>query len=443
MDKFEYTGSGPLTGKNPREYCYSRHKGEKPTLKEPEAKTEQYNQRINTWNGIFKAMALRLVNPFLGINLIRLGAPNLYLGILDAVPSIAGGIVALLGTPWLSRRKNPHRTTMYLFVIARAFFLVFAAIDVFAHGPGIAATWLLLAIVAMDMPAALATLSWQSLTTQMFSARNRVTVVMWRQWGMNLVGLVTVIIGGIAISTDPSVHGYIVLYTVAAIFGFVEVTIYRRFQVSGVPPVVAGNWAEAVPRLMKLAPFRRFVISGILFYFGWLMLWPVALRYQVSDVHATNGWMAIFSATNAICTMVALPLWRKFSQKVPPGQLLALAAFLMAVTPSIYAFSPSLWGIVLANVTGGMAGAGLNLLLFVRLMEVVPENDRLLAVGANTAMTGLAGATGAIAGVALLAFGPVTLPAVVSTILRIGGAGLFLWSFSVPGRTWLGRQMSG
>ena len=115
----------------------------------------------------------------------------------------------------------------------------------------------------------------------------------------------------------------------------------------------------------------------------------------------------------------------------------------MAVTPLIYAFSPSLSGIVWANVTGGMAGAGLNLLLFVRLMEVVPENDRLLAVGANTAMTGLAGAAGALTGVGLLAFGPVALPAVLSTILRIGGAGLFLWSFRIPGRRWLGRQMSG
>lgn len=409
---------------------------------EPDKGTEQYNQRINTWNGIFKAMALRLVNPFLGINLIRLGAPNLYLGILDAVPSIAGGVVALLGTPWLSRRKNPNQTTMYLFIIARAFYLVFAAIDVFAKGPGVAATWLLLAIVAMDMPAALATLSWQSLTTQMFSARNRVTAVMWRQWGMNLVGLLTVIVGGVAISTDPSVHGYIVLYTVAAIFGLVEVSIYRKFRITGVPPVVAGNWTEAVPRLMKLTQFRRFVMSGILFYFGWLMLWPVSLRYQVSDVHATNGWMAIFSATNAICTMVALPLWRKFSQKIPPGRLLALAALLMAITPMIYAFSPSLSGIVVANVTGGLAGAGLNLLLFVRLMEVVPENDRLLAVGANTAMTGLAGAAGALAGVGLLAFGPVALPATISTILRIMGAGLFFWSFAVPGRRWLGRQMS-
>ncbi|PSR34209.1 MAG: MFS transporter [Sulfobacillus benefaciens] len=409
---------------------------------EPDRGTEQYNQKINTWNGIFKAMALRLVNPFLGINLIRLGAPNIDLGILDAVPSIAGGVVALLGTPWLSKRRDPHRTTMHLFLLARGFYLVFALIDVLAKGPGVAATWMLLAIVAMDMPSALATLSWQSMTTQMFSARTRVTAVMWRQWGMNLVGLVTVIIGGVAISSDPSVHGYIVLYTVAAIFGFVEVTIYRKFRVTGMAPVVPGNWVEVVPRLMKQMPFRRFVIAGVLFYFGWLMLWPVALRYQVSDVHATNGWMAIYSATNAISTMVALPIWRKMSQKTSAGQLLAIAAGLMAITPFIYSFSPSLQGIIFANITGGLAGAGLNLLLFVRLMEVVPEEDRLLAVGANTAMTGLAGAAGALSGVALLAFGPVALPAALSTGIRILGAGLFFWSIQVKGRHWIGRQVS-
>lgn len=389
--------------------------------------TEQYNLKVNAWNGVLKGAGGQLVNPFLGINAIRLGAPNLDLGIISAIPYIAGGFAALL-SPWLVRRKNLKATTIWLFLVARLSILLFAFIDwhsVIHH----AAMWLVLAIVWANIPGALATLSWQAMTTAIFTGTMRSTAVMWRQWGMNVVGVIAVLLGGWTIASDPGIHGYIFLYGVGALIGLAEVAVYRNFRPSTVPlDLPTTTWRTALPVLWRHRKLRQFIVASTVFYYGWLMLWPASLRYQVSVDHATNGWMAIYTATNAVFAIAALPIWRRLNRHFPTQRLLPWASLAMAVTPAIYLFHPSLAAIILANVTGGLSGAGFNLLINVRLMEVVPDNLRTMAVGANTIATGILGGLGALSAVASIHWGSLMAAFFLATILRIIGAGLFMWA---------------
>lgn len=394
---------------------------------------EQHNVAVNTVNGLLKGAGGQLVNPFLGIDAIRLRAPNIDLGIISAIPYVAGGFAALL-SPWLVHRKNLHRTTIWLFFIARLSILLFAWVNWDTHLHR-AALYLMLAIVWSNIPGALGTLSWQSMTTALFSPRMRTTAVMWRQWSMSGAGVVTVLLAGWAIDNDHGTHGYIVLYGLGAIVGLCEVAVYRRFRPSPTPlDHPNASWRSALPTLWRGAPLRRFVVAGILFYYGWLMLWPASLRYQVSIEHATNGWMALYTAANAIFTLAALPVWRRLNARLSTAALLPWAAVLMCLTPAIYLLHPGLPGIIFANVTGGLAGAGFNLLINVRLMEVVPENLRTMAVGLNTVATGIMGGLGALSAVALIHFGSLMTVFLWATLIRLVGGGLFLWAagFSLP-----------
>ncbi len=391
---------------------------------------EQHNVTVNTVNGLLKGAGSQLVNPFLGINAIRLGAPNIDLGIISAIPYLAGGFAALL-SPWLVHRRNLHKTTIFLFFIARLSIILFAFID---WTPGLhrAALYLVLAIVFSNLPAALATLSWQSMTTSLFSPRTRSTAVMWRQWSMSGIGVVAVLLGGWAIDHNPGTHGYIVLYILGALVGMAEVAVYRHFRPLDTPlDLPQSTWRSALPVIWRGISLRRFILASILFYFGWLMLWPAALRYQVSVDHATNGWMALYTATNAIFMLVALPIWRRLNGRLPTAALLPWAALLMCLTPAIYLLHPSLSVIIVANVTGGLAGAGFNLLIYVRLMEVVPHNLRTMAVGLNTVATGLMGGLGALSAVALIRWDSIMAAFFWATLLRVIGGGLFWWASGI------------
>ncbi|PSR22527.1 MAG: MFS transporter [Sulfobacillus acidophilus] len=388
---------------------------------------EQHNVKVNTWNGLLKGAGGQLVSPFLGIDAIRLGAPNFDLGIISSIPYIAGGFAALL-SPWLVHRRNLHQTTIWLFFIARLSILLFALVNWAPHLHN-AAMWLMLAIVWSNLPGALATLSWQSMTTALFSPRMRSTAVMWRQWSMSGIGVVVVLLAGWAIDNDRGTHGYIVLYILGALIGMAEVAVYRRFRPSPTPlDIPETTWKTALPILWQRHSLRRFILASILFYYGWLMLWPASLRYQVSVDHATNGWMALYTAVNAIFTLIALPIWRRLNQHIATALLLPWATIFMCLTPAIYLFHPSLSEVILANITGGLAGAGFNLLINVRLMEVVPENLRTMAVGLNTVATGLMGGVGALSAVAFIHWGSLMTAFLMATIFRLVGGGLFLWA---------------
>lgn len=388
---------------------------------------ERYNFKINTLNGLLKGAGGQLVNPFLGINAIRLGAPNIYLGVISAIPFIAGGFAALL-SPWLVRQRQLMRTTFWLFLIARLSIAAFAVIDHLSHVQH-PALWFMAAIVWSNIPGALATLSWQSMTTKLFTGSMRSTAVMWRQWGMSGIGVVVVLAGGWAIDKDPGTHGYIMVYCIGAALGLAEVVVYRFFR-PGREPLdrPEATWRSALPLLVQTPGFPRFIIASVVFYFGWLILWPASVRYQVSVDNASNGWIAVYTATNAVFTLVALPAWRRLSLRYETVHLLPWASVLMCLTPSVYLLHPSLLAIVLANVTGGLAGAGFNLLIYVRLMEVVPSDLRTMAVGANTVATGLSGGLGALGAVLLIHWGTLFAAFAAAVVLRLVGSGLFVWA---------------
>ncbi|MCY0907921.1 MAG: MFS transporter [Sulfobacillus thermotolerans] len=387
----------------------------------------RHNQAVNVWNGLLKAVELRLVNPYLGINMVRLGAPNLFLGVMIAVPYLAQALAAAIGTGWLLRARRPKRFTAQLFLAARLGFLLLAAVDFWGNKPH-AALWFLLAVIVLNLPGALAVIGWQTLLGQVLPPSGRAQAVMWRQWGMNAIGLVTLLVGGWAIGTAPGVHAYGVMDVIAAAVGIGEVLIYQRFRVGEYPTPQVTTWHREAPGLWRDIPFRRFALGAAVFYFGWIFLWPVSLRYQVSGLHATNAWMAIWAATNGAATMFALPVWKRLQKPISTARLVPIAALLLVLVPVGYIWHPSMMGVLGLNIVGGIAGAGMNLLMFVRLLDVVPESTRLMAISAYGILTNLTGGLGAVVAIGALNFWGVPLAAGIAAAMRLLGVALLVWA---------------
>lgn len=381
---------------------------------------EPHNQRVNLWNGVLKAISIRLVNPYLGINIVRLGAPNLFLGMMVAVPFLAQGLAALVGlTGWAPQLDRPRGGTWW-FLGARLGVLALAVID----GTGGSALAFLVVVVVINLPAAVGTIAWQTLLSRVLSPAGRAAAVLRRQWAMNAVGLLVLLGGGWVMGNAPGVQAYARLDGVAALVGVAEVAVYRRFRAGSAADPPRRSWGEVGGRLAALPAYRRFVGAAATFYVGWLLLWPVSLRYQVSVVQATNAWMAAWVAASTVATMIGLPVWQRCQRRLAVAQLLPVAAGLMMAVPIGYALAPSRMAIVGWSAMGGLAGAGFNWLVFVRLLEVVPAADRVAAVSLYGVATNLAGGAGALLAVA--GMGPLGISgvALVSAGLRGLGAGL-------------------
>ncbi len=386
---------------------------------------EPANTRINALNGAAQAIALNLVNPFLGIDLIRLGSNNFELSLLTALPPLAVTVTTLLGARLVARTPSAHRAAAKLFFLARTFPLAFLIVNGMPHSPWQPMLMVIL-IGAMNIPIAVANLTWQAMITALFTPPARTRAVGLRNVATSIAGIITLLLAALVMQKNSGNVGYLYVFGAALVAGMVEVFWFLRLR--GDPPVQTAppQFGAALRRIWAYADFRRYALAGIPFYLGWLMAQPLFVRYQVSYAGATNAWIALFAATNALFSAITTPLWGRVGHRVGAQYALPLACALLSSVPMIYALNLGLHGILLSNVLGGAFGAGVNMFLLIRLMEVAPVDDRIFAIGLANTLIGTAGVAGPLLSVVLLHYLPIPGVFWIPTALRCFGAAAFL-----------------
>ncbi len=396
-----------------------------PAAPEPAYPDEAYNTRINTAHGAAQALSINLVNPFLGIDLIRLGASNFEIALLSALPPLAATVSNLGGARWLARQREPKRAGAVMFLAARLAVLGFALLNLGLGARTKPAAWRVVAMVVLvgllNIPNAVGNLSWQALITGLLGASRRARALAHRSMVASLAGVTAVLLAGWWIRTrlDPGAYSW--LYLLGALAGVVEVVIFLRLRGNPVVQRLPTDLRPAIHRLWRDLPYRAYTLACLPFYFGWLMAWPLFLRYQVSIAHATNLWIGIFTAVNALSAAAGNLIWSRIGDRIGPKLALPLAIGALAGVPFSYSFAPGFWGLVGTNALGGVMGGGVTLLLLVRLMEVAPEADRVVAMGIANTLIGAIGVTGPLLGILLLRFIPMPEIFLVPTALRFCG----------------------
>ncbi len=386
---------------------------------------EPANIAINTAHGAAQSAAINLSNPFLGIDLIRLGGNNLEVALLSALPQLGATLSNITGARWLATRSDPKRAGAVMFLLARLGLLGFAVLNLGVRRGGPISPWrplvFVVVVALINIPGAVGNLSWQAIIGGLLSAARRARALARRGTVASLTGVVAASIAGYLLRGTVHLSSYAWLFALAALAGVVEVAIFLRLRGQ---PVIQRWRPDLLPALGRLwgdRHYRAYALSCLPFYLGWVMSWPLFLRYQVSTLHATNLWMGAFSATNALAVALGNPLWARFGERVGARWALPAAIFFLAFVPVTFALRPSLPDLIATNVLGGWGGAGVNLFLLVRLMEVAPPEDRVVAMGTANTLIGLMGVLGPLLGVALLS--ALTFPGIfwVPAALRLSG----------------------
>jgi MFS family permease len=396
-------------------------------IDQPDTQDELHNLRVNMLHGAAQNGAISLVNAFLGIDLIRLGGSDFEVGLLSSLPPLATTLSTLVGARWMSQNRNPRRATLFMFLAARTAFLGFAVINL-VKGP-VAPLLLVILVGLMNVPQAIGNVSWQALITGLFRERIRPRAFSSRQMAVGLAGIAVPLIGGLFIGSIRGVSGYPGLFMAAFLVALLEVWLFSRLR--GNPPIqkLPPHFGPAFRRLWAVPPFRRYTLASLPFYLGWVMSWPLFLRYQVNIAHATNLWMAILPATNAVFATVASRIWGRYGDRFSPGILLPFAILGLAFVPFVYALHPNLEGLLISNVVGGTMGAGVNMFLLLRLMQVTPESDRIIGMAMANTLVGIASVVGPLLSTFLATF--IAMPGVfwIPFGLRFVGGLLFLFVY--------------
>lgn len=367
------------------------------------------------------------VASFVPVLLARLGATELQLGLLGALPNVAILLLALPLGGFLQRRRN--------------------AVPWYAHGRmlghlSLAATGLALLLLPSDLviPAVLAIvaiaavfhafadLAFWAVMDGVAGPGGRFELIGHRfglKGGMNAAAQMTI---GQLLTRLPFPFGYQVVLLASAIPVFTGWRYSRKLRIPDNPPP---------PVLPPLPPHRRatrlvtevraerrflsFAGAHLLFHLGFRMALPLLPLWYVRELGVTDGFIGVLGTVTALATMVGYFGWRRPARTVPGRWILLGCGLVVACFPIAVAGVHAELLLLPVVAVYAIAYAGFDLAIFDELMRTVPRDRVVRFTSLDTGAQNFAGVAGPLLGaLAASLLGIATGLALASVVAVVG-----------------------
>lgn len=409
----------------------------------------QRNTRYNIANAVAAAVAGNMIQPYVGILAIRLGADNLQLGYLSSWPNLIS-VVAVLGLAAAVAQSNQkQRLIAAIFLIGRAAALGAAAVPWF---PEPMKVWALIGFWTLSVfPTSAAGSALQSFLADVFPGSERTRAFAARQsWGTAAGMVVVLVTGGLLDYVFPQPLGYQLMFAGSFLFALLEVfffmqlkevdlqstvevelqsTVEAHLPPAGVAPARegGGGWRSYLA-VFQHKPFVQFLICSIPFHFAWQMAWPLFTRYQVSELHISNSMISMVTVANSLVAALTYPLWARWAEKRGNKVMMFQAAVQLAAAPVLTAMAPTAFWLLVVNLLTGIGVSGVMLLVLNNLLDVSPNEERPVYVAVHSALVSVSAAVAPMVGAFLMEALPIRTGLLLSSGLRLLMAGLFyIW----------------
>lgn len=401
----------------------------------------EQNLQLNWLHAAVGAVAYQMIQPFIAIFAIRLGASNQELGSLSALPNLLSIPALLLGGWLLSRRPGKKGALVGTYLLARLLWLLVALVPWLPEGARVAG--LILAWALGQAPHNAATTGMGSFLADLFPGEQRGRALAARHAAATGAGVVAGLVAGWWLDRLPYPSGYQLMFSAAVLLGLVEVAILWQMREGGDTGLVAARTGRRpadgrVPgwwQAWRYPPFLRYTIASVAFHFCWQLVWPLFSRYQVSVLGATNTWISVINLANALTGVLAARWWAGMAERYGSRRMLILAAALLGLLPGLTALAPDLYWLLPINLIGGVATSGVLLLVLNTLLEVAPAERRPVFLAVNQALVAVSATLAPLVGGWLMDWLPIRPALFVGTSLRLlVGVGAWMALDRVEGR---------
>ncbi len=333
------------------------------------------------------AIAIGLSNaasPFLPVFLTRMGATNLQVGLLTAMPGVTGLVMALVIGRFLQRRRN----IIPWFSVSRL--LVVSSYAATGLAPFIVPQEQLVgAVLAIWAAATLPQIALSvcfSVVMNAVAGPNHRYELMSRRW--SILGLTTAIAVTLAGQTLERIQfpiNYQVLFMALSVGGLLSYYFSSKIVLPDAVAPAAGSVATptqaALPAsgspgmwsLIRSNPaFMRFSTQRFIYQFGMLLATPLFPLYFVRQVQASDAWIGFINTSQTAVLLVGYYFWPRLSRQRGARFVLLAATGGLALYPALAASTRQ---VALIALFAGMAGifqAGIDLVFFDELMKTVP-----------------------------------------------------------------------
>ena len=315
---------------------------------------------------------------FLPVFLTRLNASSLIIGLVAALPSMTGILMALPAAHILERQNN----IIPWYSITRAIFLagytLTGAVTLFTPKsmwiPVIVAIWALISI-----PQTILSITFSVVMNHVAGEDGRFEL-MSRRWSLlSLITAVSVLSAGVLLDKLPFPINYQIMFIV---FSLGAVLAYIGSNSLIIPPARRGLKEKAVHQQPKLLikiwnekPFVNIVIKRFVFLFGTAMIAPLFPLYYVREANLSDASIALISTVQTGILVFGYFFWMARSRKTGTRTSLLIATLGLAFYPLLISFTHNVIGLVVIAGIAGIFQAGVDLTFFDELMNSIPPSS--------------------------------------------------------------------
>lgn len=387
---------------------------------------EQTNQRNVLIDGIGVGITAG-VGSFLAVFLVRLGASNLLVGLLTAMPALTGMLLAIPVGEFLSRRRNiVPWFARSRFVVLSCYVLTGLAPFLFtSHQPEI----IILIWALATLPQTLVGVGFTVVMGGVAGPGGRFTL-MSRRWAiLGLTNSLTVMIVGQLLRWFEFPLNYQVVFIGSAIGALISVIFSSSIvlppqSLSATRQGVIDTFRTHGSTLRQNKAFVNFTIAQFVFRWGLSLAVPLFPIYWVKNVGATDPQIGALNSVQTFVLMAAYFLWTRVSERRGERWVLLATALGVSFYPLLTALTTSVPLLTVWAGLGGLFIAGVDLVFFDLVLRTVPDDYRAAYVGMYQTTVYLANFLAPLLGTLLSATIGIVPALIFSTLLRLVGFGL-------------------
>jgi MFS family permease len=415
--------------------------------------------RASTWDGIFATIFSNITGGVLLSNfLVELEATPLQIGMVAAIPMLAN-LLQPVGAYWADATTSRRFYSLRVFGISRLLWLPLAiAIIVFSLHPThpqrmIVAT--LGVMLATHLLGAIGGASWLSWLATLVPRQLRGRYFGFRNSAFSLTSLIALPSLGVVVSrwSGGSIQGFGVMVIVAVVAGLISLGFQSRMtdvnpQANCVATSASQPKLGVNPRMLEScaltsrtenqpetahnsilnnAHFLLFLLYFAVWAFGINLSNPFFNVYLLDNLSLDLSWVTLYNGLGAGANLLMLFFWGKLADQIGNRVILLLDGVLVAVVPLFWLgtddTSLSIWlWFPLLHLLGGGTIAAIDLCINNLQLAIAPVQHHTKYFAVTGAISGVAGAMGALVGGWLAEFadtGDMAGLFVLSSVLRL------------------------
>ena len=392
---------------------------------------EATNRTLNR-NDSFAVGVVNAAAPFLPVLLLRLGASGVAIGLITALPAVAGALLALPVGRWLQGRHDIVPAYSGSRLIAHTIYAPMAlAVLLVPHDWAVAA---LLVIWAVAMvPNTIGQVAFPIVMDGAAGSRGRYELL-GRRWAIiGLVTALTMAAGGQLLRVLSFPMNYELFLLVCASGGIGSFYFARRYVIppqhpadptSPVSPRVRLRDVGALVRSER--PFAAFEVRALVYSAGIGLAAPLLPLFYVKEVNAPDAVIGLIGAGQSLGALAGYVTWRLVSRRNGRTAVLVPALLLSALAPAAFFAIHDQAIVVAVSVGTGFASAGAGLALFDELMRRVPMRLGVTFASIDQTIQNSALIVAPIIGGSLSVAIGIRPALVVASVVSLAGFGLFI-----------------